>query len=220
MSDRVEFSAAARYAALSARFPSIRPLLRTDRCPTEALPKTWGVLTGSPAVIDRCVGDGMGAKQLFFPVASVSEADLSAVHGRCCYLLERMADVPRLDALVEPLLPEGRLEEVALRLAPDGEGLFTEASLPIFARLLRRADHLAVRGAFLTLNGGDDLSEQARAAFSLIKRLRADLPCMLHAFCLEGVLEPLLSGDETLAHTLEMLAALNDTSLYARFYIA
>lgn len=208
------------YVRYAERLPTVRPLLRTDVCPTEALPKAWGVLTGSTAVIERCAGDGMGPKQLFLPVANAPEGDLSAVHGRCCYLLERMADVPRLDALVEPLLPEGRLEEVALRLAPDGEGLFTEDSLPIFARLLRRSAHLAVRGAFLTLNGGDDLSEQARAAFSLVKKLRADLPCVLHAFCLEGVLEPLLSGDEALARTLELLAALNDTSLYARFFIA
>lgn len=209
----------ARWAELSVRFPTLHPLLRMEVPPVQPLPASCGVLTGSAAVIRCCAAD-MGPKQLFFRAADAEEADLRAVHGRCLYLLERWEDLPRLDALAGPLLADGRLEEVAIRLSPVGEGPFTEETLPALARQLRRTDTLVVRSAFLTLSGAEDLSSQARAAFSLIKRLRADLPCLLHAFCLEGVLEPLLAGDEPLTHTLEMLAALNDTSLYARFYIA
>ena len=43
---------------------------------------------------------------------------------------------------------------------------------------------------------------------------------MLHAFCFEGLLAPLVRGDEPLRQTLHMLASLNDTSLYASFFIS
>lgn len=46
------------------------------------------------------------------------------------------------------------------------------------------------------------------------------MPCMLHAFCFEGLLEPLTQGDAELLQTLKMLASLNDTSLYASFFIS
>lgn len=215
-----EFS---RYAPLAARLPSVSPLLRLDTlsaAETAHLPAGCAVLTGSAAVLDCCAGAGMEPKRLFFSVTDATEEALQAVHGRCRYLLERTADIQRLDTLVGPLLTGRRLEEVAIRLVPAGAGVFTAADIPAFARLLRRSDNLAVRGVFLAPDGIGDLSQQAKAAFSTAKRLRADLPCVLHAFCLEGLLEPLARGDEALTRTLEMLAALNDTSLYARFYIA
>jgi hypothetical protein len=43
---------------------------------------------------------------------------------------------------------------------------------------------------------------------------------MLHAFCFEGLLEPLAQGDTELLQTIRMLASLNDTSLYASFFIS
>ena len=72
----------------------------------------------------------------------------------------------------------------------------------------------------MPLDSSGDLCLQVRDAFSLVKKLRSDLPCMLHSFCLEGVLEPLAAGNAELLNTVRMVAALNDTSLYARFYIA
>ena len=43
---------------------------------------------------------------------------------------------------------------------------------------------------------------------------------MLHAFCLEGVLEPLAAGDPELLKAVRMVASLNDTSLYAHFFVS
>ena len=84
----------------------------------------------------------------------------------------------------------------------------------------RRTEHLAVRALFLSFDPESDLSRQAKDAFSLVKKIRSDLPCMLHAFCFEGLLEPVAQGDEELLQTLRMLASLNDTSLYASFFIS
>ena len=77
-----------------------------------------------------------------------------------------------------------------------------------------------MRALFLSFDPESDLSRQSKDAFSLVKKIRSDLPCMLHAFCFEGLLEPVAQGDEELLQTLRMLASLNDTSLYASFFIS
>lgn len=202
---------------------TIQPLLHISEplMPDALRPLTsCGMLTEHVAVIHQCAEAGMGSKQLFFRADQAAGADLRDVHGQCCWLLERLSDIPRLDALAEPLLTGGRLEEVGIRLSPSGADAFTVDNIPQFARLLRRSEHLAMRSVFLPLDAEGDLCQQAKEAFSLVKKLRADLPCLFHTFCLEGLLEPLLRGNAALAQTLEMLATLNDTSLYARFYIS
>lgn len=141
-------------------------------------------------------------------------------HGRCRYLAEDAESVRKLDALTAPLLPEGYLEDIAIRVYPNGGGEFTAQNIPTFARLIRRTDNLAVRALFLPFDQSGDLSRQAKDAFSLVKKIRSDLPCMLHAFCFEGLLKPLAQGDTELLQTLRMLASLNDTSLYASFFIS
>lgn len=208
---------------LAERELTIQPLLHVSEPlmpeTLHALPQC-GVLTERRAVIEGCAAAGMGTKQLFFRAASASEDDLRRVHGHCCWLLERLEDISRTDMLAGPLLTGGRLEEVGIRLSPIGEDMFTSENIPQFARLLRRSENLAVRSVFLPLDAAGDLSQQAKAAFSLVKKLRADLPCLFHSFCFEGLLEPLGQGNAALEQTLEMLAALNDTSLYAQFYIS
>ena len=77
-----------------------------------------------------------------------------------------------------------------------------------------------MRALFLPFDLTGDLSRQSKDAFSLVKKIRSDMPCMLHAFCFEGLLEPLAQGDTKLRQTLRMLASLNDTSLYATFFIS
>ena len=117
-------------------------------------------------------------------------------------------------------MQEGYLEDIAIRVWPNGGGAFTAENIPEFARLIRRTDNLAVRALFLPFDQSHNLSRQAKDAFSLVKKIRSDLPCMLHAFCFEGLLTPLAQGDTELLHTLKMLASLNDTSLYAAFFIS
>lgn len=199
-----------------------RALLRSDTAPTAEelaamVQAECGVLTGSADIVAMC--GGLDRRGVFLD-AGAPETALRASHGRCRYLAETPEDIQKLDALVGPLLPEGYLEDIAIRVYPNGGGAFTAENIPTFARLIRRTEHLAVRALFLPFDQSGDLSRQAKDAFSLVKKIRSDLPCMLHAFCFEGLLEPLAQGDAELLQTLKMLASLNDTSLYASFFIA
>lgn len=205
---------------LAAQELPLSPLLVTDEVPTEEVSSRLralhaGVLTGSAAVIHACPADD--PRRLFLSASAPEEA-LTAAHGRCRYLAETPEEIRKLDALAGPLLPEGYMENMAIRVCPGGS--FSAENIPAFARLIRRTEHLAVRGVFLPFDREGDLSRQAKDAFSLVKRIRSDMPCMLHAFCFEGLLEPLAQGDGALLQTLSMLASLNDTSLYATFFIA
>lgn len=211
---------AARWLAGQEMMP--QELLRLDGVPAAeelaALAEYGcGVLTGSGAVVTACAG--LGPRAVFLS-ADASEDELRAAHGRCRYLAETPEELQKLDTLVGPLLPEGYLEDIAIRVWPEGGGAFTAENIPVFARLIRRTDNLAVRALFLPFYQSGDLSRQAKDAFSLVKKIRSDLPCMLHAFCFEGLLEPLAQGDTELRQTLKMLASLNDTSLYASFFIS
>lgn len=211
---------AARWLAAQEMMP--RALLRLNGVPAEgelaALAEYGcGVLTGSGAVVTACTG--LDPRAVFL-AADASEDELRAAHGRCRYLAETPEELQKLDTLVGPLLPEGYLEDIAIRVWPRGGGAFTAEDIPVFARLIRRTDNLAVRALFLPFDPEGDLSRQAKDAFSLVKKIRSDLPCMLHAFCFEELLEPLTQGDAELPQTLKMLASLNDTSLYASFFIS
>ena len=215
-----EFMNAAEW--LTAQELPLYPLLTTDEAPTgEALRvldrSHAGLLTRSAAAVSACAG--FDPRTLFLSANAPDDA-LSAAHGRCRYFAETADELRRLDALAAPLLPEGYLEDIAIRVWPSGGEEFTAQSIPAFARLIRRTDNLAVRALFLPFDRNGDLSRQAKDTFSLVKKIRADLPCMLHAFCFEGLLEPLAQGDTELLHTLKMLSSLNDTSLYAVFFIS
>lgn len=176
-----------------------------------------GVLSGSGDIVAACAG--LDPRAVFLS-ADAPEDALRAAHGRCRYLAQTPEELQKLDALAGPLLPEGYCEDIAIRVWPRGGGAFTAENIPVFARLIRRTDNLAVRALFLPFDPEGDLSRQTKDAFSLVKKIRSDLPCMLHVFCFERLLEPLARGDTELLQTLRMLASLNDTSLYAAFFIS
>lgn len=178
---------------------------------------TGGVLAQTTAQVLACVG--LDPRSIFLK-ACASEEELHMAHGHCRYLAETAEEIKKLDGLVGQYLPEGYLEDIAIRVYPNGGGEFTPETIPTFARLIRRTDNLAVRAVFLLFDKNGDLSRQAKDAYSLVKKIRSDLPCMLHAFCFEGLLEPLMQGDPELLKTMQMLASLNDTSLYASFFIS
>lgn len=203
---------------------TVRPLLRTQGMIS---PTLAAQLAASEAAVEVNDGEALqalvtaGVRDLFFRCGGQTDAALTAAHGGCRYVLENRAQLEQLDRVVQPLLPEGYLENVAIRLLPTGgDEAFTEENLPQLARWIRRSQALAVRCVFLDLRAAADLSEAAKQGFSLVKKIRSDLPCIFHGFCFEGLLVPLCSGDERLRKTLEMLASLNDTSLYATFYLA
>lgn len=200
----------------------LRPLVQLDSVPTseeqQVLAETEsGILTADPAAAAAC-GD-LDPRTVFLS-ARAGEQELQEVRSKCRYLAETPEEIRKLDALVAPYLPEGYLEDIAIRVYPDGGGEFTAQNIPTFARLIRRTDNLAVRALFLPFDLSGDLSRQAKDAYSLVKKIRSDLPCMLHAFCFEGLLKPLEQGDAELRQTMRMLASLNDTSLYATFFIS
>ena len=200
----------------------LRPLVQLDSVPTldeqRVLAESGtGIFVDDEEIAIAC--GNVDPRSVFFS-ATASEDDLRTAHGHCRYLAETPEEIRTLDALVGPYLPEGYLEDIAIRVYPNGQGAFTPENIPTFARLIRRTDNLAVRALFLPFDLSGDLSRQAKDAYSLVKKIRSDLPCMLHAFCFEGLLEPLAQGNAELLQTLRMLASLNDTSLYAAFFIS
>ena len=215
-----EYIAAAKW--LAAEDMMLHPLAQLDSIPTSEEQQVLaemesGILTTDAAIAAAC-GD-LDPRTVFLS-AHAGEPALQEVHGKCRYLAEDAESVRKLDALTAPLLPEGYLEDIAIRVHPNGGGEFTAQNIPTFARLIRRTDNLAVRALFLPFDLTGDLSRQSKDAFSLVKKIRSDMPCILHAFCFEGLLEPLAQGDTELRQTLRMLASLNDTSLYATFFIS
>lgn len=207
---------------LAAQEIPIQPLARLQNAQdAERLPileqTNGGVLAADAGAVLACTS--LDPRAVFLS-ASASEDDLRAAHGRCRYLAETPEELRTLDALVGSYLQEGYLEDIAIRVDPTGHGAFTPENISTFARLIRKTDNLAVRALFLPFDLNGDLSRQAKDAYSLVKKIRSDLPCMLHAFCFEGLLQPLAQGDAELLQTLTMLASLNDTSLYAAFFIS
>ena len=199
---------------LSEQEIAIQPILTLSDAPDEVLQAALlqapaSVLAASAAAV---VGCGISDARSVFLSASAPEEELRAAHGHCRYLAETPEEIRKLDALTGPFLQEGYLEDIAIRVWPNGGGAFTAENIPEFARL--------IRALFLPFDQSHHLSRQAKDAFSLVKKIRSDLPCMLHAFCFEGLLTPLAQGDTELLHTLKMLASLNDTSLYAAFFIS
>lgn len=215
-----EFINAAKW--LEEQEPLIYPLIRTNeslnaKTVSELSQLHAGVLTDNLDVVNACTG--LDPRSVFLRT-HISDENLQSAHGKCRYLVENEEEIKKLDRIVGPFLQEGYMEDSALRVYPDGNGAFTPENIPMFARLIRRSENLAARALFLPFDSNGDLAEQAKDAFSLVKKIRSDMPCMLHAFCFEGLLEPLVQGDEKLLHTLKMLASLNDTSLYASFFIS
>ena len=155
---------------------------------------------------------------LYFDCGDSSDESLSALYGKCRFIAQSKADVKQLDRMVAPFLKEGYLETIAIHLKDSSEETaFTPNNVETFSRWIRFSENLAVRGIFVDMEG--DLSESAKQSFSLIKKIRSDMPCLFSYFCFNGLLEPLAKGDEVLLQTLKMLDSLNDTSLYACFYI-
>lgn len=203
---------------------SVRPLVETaEPLLGEFLAHSEsGVLAENLVVVDSCYG-ALDCRSVFLSARAPRE-ELVAAFGRCRYLAGDAEALKSIDELVGPRLERGYLENVALRvrteLSPEGVEGFCGQNSEELAGTLRKARNLAVRSVFLPLDSTGDLCAQVRDAFSLVKKLRSDLPCMLHSFCLEGVLEPLAKGDADLLNTVRMIASLNDTSLYAQFFVA
>lgn len=166
--------------------------------------------------VARFYQDDIPARHIFLHVDGLSPDEICAVRGQCRYLVGSPAALFALDKALDSALPTGYLEPVGLCI---GSGGFAR-DIPALSAAMRRTGNLTLRYAFLSLSKDADLPTAASEAFSFIKRLRADVPCMLHGFCLCGLLKPLSQGDAALCETLEMLAALNDSSLYAEFFIS
>lgn len=157
---------------LAAQELPVQPLLRLPDAPDEPLQAALlqargGVLADSAAA---AIGCGVPDPRAVFLSADAPEDALRAAHGRCRYLAQTPEELQKLDALAGPLLPEGYLEDIAIRVWPRGGGAFTAENIPVFARLIRRTDNLAVRALFLPFDPEGDLSRQAKDAFSLVKK--------------------------------------------------
>ncbi len=207
-------------AVLKEKELNIRPIFRTNEqlstkqikmlCDLDA-----AVQTALPQVVFDCCAAGL--TDLYFDCNS-SDETLSALYGKCRYVISSKAEVKQLDRVVAPFIKTGYLETIAIHLKNiSEEASFTPNNIPEFSRWIRFSQNLAVRGIFVDIEG--NWAENAKQSFSLIKKIRSDMPCLFSYFCFNGLLEPLENGDEELLKTLKILTSLNDTSLYACFYI-
>ena len=212
-------------ALLSAHDIAAKPLFRVDEplAPDtlRALAETGAAVeTACPAAARQCLEAGLTDRRLFLRLDGQTPEMLAALAGRVRFLAVSPAAVRLLDSALDGLLPPGRLAPAGVYLQPDTQmpDAFSAADIPALSACLRLTRNLTLRSVVLPLNGAPDPAAAASEAFSLIKRLRADIPCQLHSFCLDGLL-PCLPGSSALIRTLRMLSALNDSTLYADFYI-
>lgn len=195
--------------------PNITPIYPKDRYPREPEPQS-AVETDRAADVERLRDEGVTARHIFLHADGLDRGSLPSAQGKCRYLTHSPAALFALDKALDGALPPGYLEPVGLCIAPDGFA----RDIPALSAALRQTKNLTLRYVFLSMDGATDAALAAREAFSFIKRLRAEMPCMLHGFCLCGLLEPLARDDAELCETLKMLAALNESSLYAEFFLS
>lgn len=203
---------------------TVRPLYRMENTPSEdelmQLKSLRAAVKTDDALRAIACYDA-GITDVFLSCAGQTEETLAAAFGKCHYVLHNRHELKMLDRAVLPLLRDGYLENVTIELTAKAESDtdFTAENIPQFARWLRLSETAAVRGVIVDLTDAENRAEAARSAFSLVKKLRSDLPCILHCFCFKGLLTPAMQGDAELMQTLGMLASLNDTSLYSDFLI-
>ena len=200
---------------------TIRPIYQTnENLSTEQIQELCkydaAVQTANPQVIFDCLAAGL--TDLYFDCGDSNEETLFALYGKCRYVADSKSDIKVLDRIVAPFLKQGYLETIAIHLKESSEETdFTPNNVETFSRWIRFSQNLAVRGIFVDVQ--EHWAENAKQSFSLIKKIRSDMPCLFSYFCFDGLLTPLAEGNEELLQTLKMLASLNDTSLYACFYI-
>lgn len=180
-----------------------------------------GIKSGSAALIQDCAEGGIASERLFLRCGSCTSEHLDRLWGRCRFVAETKDDLLRLDQMAAHHLKTGHLEAIALSLLPESceAAHFSDRNIAEFSKWIRFSKSLAVRGIFVDCRADGNCCALAKKRFSLIKQIRSDMPCLFSYFCLEGLLQPLSSGDENLLETLKMLSSLNDTSFYAQFYI-
>ncbi len=179
------------------------------------------VETDSPQVVLECFESGIVSKNIFFRTVGNLSNYIAKLQGKCRFLLSSKEEIQLIDTLVEPYLQTGYLETVAidLKIGNSAQNIFSDSNIEEFSRWIKLSRCLAVRSIFVSWEQVDDWSAAVRNAFSLIKKIRSDIPCLFTSFCLEGVAEPLMAEEKNLLKTMQTLAALNDTSLYANFCI-
>lgn len=160
--------------------------------------------------------NGIPAKHTFLHADELAPEEIRAAQGKCRYLVSSPKALFALDEAMDEALPAGYLEAVGLCIGPDGFARDIHA----LSAAVRKTKNLTLRYVFLSLNDAADAAKSAREAFSFVKQLRADVPCMLHGFCFCDLLKPHSQFTAELADTLKMLAALNDSSLYADFFVS
>ena len=207
--------------ALEALGTNILPVFQTDGAlPAEELRQLLAVGAAVKTAQAKTVWDCLaaGLNDVYFDCGQADDETLTALFGKCRFVAHKKADIKQLDRITTPLLRSGHLETIAIQLQNTNDPLaFTPENIPAISGWIRFSDNLAVRGIFVDMKA--DFAEHANESYSLIKKIRCDMPCLFSYFCFNGLLAPLAKGDEPLRQALKMLDSLNDTSLYACFYI-
>ena len=208
-------------SVLEAAETSIRPIFQANEALSieqiqELMRIDAAVETVNPQIIFDCLAAGL--TDLYFDCGDCDDETLASLYGKCRFIAHSKADIKQLDRICAPFLQPGYLESIGIQLKNSTDELaFTPNNVPEFARWIRFSQNLAVRGIFVGIE--DHFAENTRQNYSLLKKIRCDMPCLFTYFCFSGLLKPLADGDEELLQSLKIVNSLNDTSLYAGFYI-
>ena len=181
-----------------------------------------GILAERPEVAKKAFDFGIDRRMVFYPVRGKDSEDSEQVFGTCRFLVENKEELEQIDQVAIKKNQPGYLEEIGVRVTVGSqeENTFSNINVPISKHWIRDSQHTAVRSLFIRPEEGASLKKVANSYFSLVKQFRVDIPCLLHNFVYEGYLEPVLQQDEEVLKSLETVGFLNDTSLYARFFIS
>ena len=171
---------------------------------------------------------GMSPETVFFDTYKRTLEELSAVFGKCRYVVSSLEEIDAVNSLARDFVLPGRLETIGIRIIPAEENKsedafgIPEAQIPELSAVLRRSDYVAVKGVFIRPNTASNISaNRLNSYFSLVKDFRSYLPCTLSYFCFERLIDRLSDDDKKqFADNLEIIRSLNDTSLYAQFLLS
>ena len=155
--------------------------------------------------------------------------------GKCRMLAQCMEDLVYVNELAAAHSELSGPEKVGLRMVPDGfddeirPGVRMD-DLPDYARMVKKLEHLTVRGCFV--NGctdgifGKALGKYFRACYVAAKQMTVVFPCAMPYLCAENALAAVVRNQKEQPETLQdclteasIVAMQNETAFYAKLFI-
>lgn len=165
---------------------------------------------------------------IYFNVTESSQLYLNQVFGKCRLLATSLDVLAAINHQAQSLLAHSSLEGIAIRIIPEEKsvndnknGIYLNHISDLSAKM-KKLDNIAIRGIFiLPPNMPNYHATKLKEYFSIIKSIRAWLPCTFSYFCIEHVINELSDNSrDSIISNLEVISLLNNTSLYSEFLLS